>query len=709
MSRSRRLVSILLGLALLSGACAPSPAIPRATRIKILIPEDGWVHVPADALRAAGLDLARIDPSRVQVFDGPTEVPAIRTRDGIQFYAGASPDPGIAEAVYWLRWREEHGAEFEVRHATPRTGDAEAATSFTDELAVEENHLFIPQAVDGDGWFWQSLFAPDEAEIPIALVGRTAGGVRVSVNVWAATEDATVRPDHRLQILWNGEPIAEDRWDGRGPHTVTAVVPEEWVEGESNRLGLRVPGDTGAAVEILHLDRVRVSYPRALRAVGGELYFSSSEPVVRVDGFRSSGIAAYDITDPQAPFTLTGTSAESGPGTWSLTLRTFARGARRFLVRDEFAKPLAPSRVEAMSTIDLRDPRHRADEIIITTPELVDALGPLADWRAGHGISPIVVTTGQVYDDFAFGRRDPAAIRDFISFALDHWEPTPRFVLLVGKATYDPLDHLQGPNRNLLPTAFVPTPNLGHTASDNWFVRENEAPLPRLAIGRIPANTVDEVRVAVDKTIEYESAVEANWRSRAVFVVDPKDPAFAAGADRLKSLIPAAIGVRTIAPRADHSDLNARRADVLREWNAGALLVTYIGHGAIDSWAEGPLFSSEDAAGLSNRAGLPILLTPSCLDGFFYHPEVDSLAEQLLFNPRGGIVAGIVSTGLSYPGPQSGLAEGLLRAWFQERAETLGEAFTRAKRSMPVAAPEYVEVIETFVILGDPALALPAP
>jgi hypothetical protein len=88
----------------------------------------------------------------------------------------------------------------------------------------------------------------------------------------------------------------------------------------------------------------------------------------------------------------------------------------------------------------------------------------------------------------------------------------------------------------------------------------------------------------------------------------------------------------------------------------------------------------------------------------------------LLFKPGGGIIAGIVPTGLSVPPPQEALMHGLLDELFQspaptlpaptQPAPTLGEALLRAKRTLPADSPDTVEVLQTFALLGDPALTI---
>jgi hypothetical protein len=132
--------------------------------------------------------------------------------------------------------------------------------------------------------------------------------------------------------------------------------------------------------------------------------------------------------------------------------------------------------------------------------------------------------------------------------------------------------------------------------------------------------------------------------------------------------------------------------------------VTYTGHGSLDLWATDSFFGVPHLGEIKNGERLPILFTPTCLDGFFYHPLKDSLAEELLFKPDGGIIAGIVPTGVSFSGAQNELMNALFTELFEKSAPTLGEAMTRAKQMLNAESSDIREVIETFALLGDPAL-----
>jgi hypothetical protein len=701
---------LLLFAAFVLSACSsfsipllsPGTASLTTDRIKIVVRVGGWMRVSAESLRAAGLDLNSIDPTRVQVLDRDVVIPALASREGITFYAQASTTPFVAENVYILQWNQARGLTFAE---TSPSLSATPATTYTATLALEENSLYVPEAVETDRRLWQRLTAPAETTIHASLADRAPGDARAEIILWSFNQDPQIHPNHHVQLTWNQKVVGDVKWDGRTLYTMTVALPANVLRDGDNTIQLKLPGDTGAIADIVLLDRINILYPRKLSAVQDQLEFETDAPVLRVGNLSSNAASVYDITNPRAPVRISSAQVNGS----AVTFATNANSLRRFLVLGQNAIPHQPLRLVPMSAMDLHRDSLRADEIIVTHPDFVEAVKPLVDWRKQHGVETLLVTTEQVYDEFGFGRADPAALRAFFMYAADHWNPAPRAVLLVGKASHDIYDYQRGPNKNLVPTHIQPTLSLGQAASDNWFVAASaDDPHPRLAIGRIPAKSVEQVKTVVEKIRSYEAQSSAGWQKRAVFAADSKEPQFSASVDALAARLPSTVQAKKIQPAVAQAELAARRADILREWNAGALLMTYIGHGSIETWAAGPLLAAQDVANLSNRNALPILLTPTCLDGYFYDPFKDSLAEQVLFNPNGGIIAGVVPTGLSFPDAQDRLTDLLAREWFERHAATLGEALTRAKQQLP-RDPGTDEVTETFVVLGDPMLKLPSP
>lgn len=579
----------------------------------------------------------------------------------------------------------------QTRTVKPLTGVPPAET-FSTSLKMEEDDLYLSEGIGGTHWFWQSLSAPSTKQITATLSSFHPGKAQLQIALSGETTG-----QHVVNVSVNDKPTGTAKWQGQSLYAyrtdATNLTPGE------NVITLEVPGE-GDTVDVVLLDSITVNYASEFMAAGGVLEFGGAQDF-RLRGFQSGGVSLYDISDAENTEKLEGYSETVSS---TLAFHDDLPGRRYLATAAAFKKP---EEIRIARSNNLLASDQQADYLVIAPASFGDALQPLLQFRSAHGLKARFVDVELVYDVFSDGVQDPQAIRDFVSYTNLHWaKPGPRFVLLAGKASYDYRDNLNGPNRNLVPTFLVPAPDIGEAASDDWFVASSPTdPHPAMAVGRIPAKTPEQLRTVIDKTMKYSSEpTDADWRRRAVFVTDKEDPYFDRSASALVSGLPKSITTKEIYLSAFRGDLAQTRSEIIREWNAGALLLTYIGHGSIDTWAAGPLFSAENVPGIENGSRLPILLTPTCLDGFFYHPQKDSLAEDLLFAQKGGIVAGLVPTGLSVPQAQDVLINSLFSELFANPAPTLGEAIVRAKKNLDANSPDTREVLETFVLLGDPAL-----
>lgn len=701
-------------LLLLSGCSAPPPrandSVPTFvdarsdTRFKLLVNADGWYRVTAADLKNVGVSMGAINCAHTctpTLHRGARAIPARVHGEGdaltLEFYGQASDSPYSNFSAYWVTWGQQPAMP--LRETRALDGRGTPQTIISDTVRLARPAIFMPQY--DDPWFWQTLVAPMTTTITVTLPTPLPAPAQLRMQLWGSTQDAA-NPDHHLRLAFNGTHIADEKWDGQGAHVIIATIPANAVRAGDNTLQLIAPGDTGAQADITLLRALDVTYTRRLVAQNDRIEFTAGAGTYRVEGFSDDAIELYDVTDPLAPMRVTNTHLAAR----ALTFATDAPMPRRWLAIG-LNGAQAVARIVPMSASDLRAPDRAADYLIVTHPNFVGALQPLVEWRARQGLRVRVVTTEQAYDEFAYGEESPHALRALIEWARQNWQ-TLQWVLLVGKASYDYRDYQKGANKNLLPTFLLKTPHLGQTASDNWFVAPDETTgHPALAIGRIPAQTTEQVTRVVNKTIAYESSLNtrADWHTRALFIADDKEPSFASMSDALIAQSPYLVA-RKIYLADYRGDVNAARAEILARWNEGVRWLTYIGHGSIDTWAEGPLFSVEHLGALKNGARTPILFTPTCLDGFFYHPQKNSLAEELLFKEDGGIVAGLVPTGLSMPQAQEELMRALFAELSANPAPTLGEAIARAKRRVNGTAPDTREVIDTFVWLGDPALML---
>src|SRR5205823_4430278 len=173
--------------------------------------------------------------------------------------------------------------------------------------------------------------------------------------------------------------------------------------------------------------------------------------------------------------------------------------------------------------------------------------------------------------------RGPEAIRTMMQSA-QQWKTAPRFLLLVGDASYDPRNY-QGTNINIdfVPTKLVST-SLMKTASDDWLGDFNGDGAADIAVGRIPVQTAADAALVFNR-LTSRGTPSGSWATNATFVTDVStDFDFGGTAASLIPLLPASWTKSTI----DFTTTGG--AAVSSAINNGSILVDYIGHGSSEIW-----------------------------------------------------------------------------------------------------------------------------
>jgi hypothetical protein len=275
----------------------------------------------------------------------------------------------------------------------------------------------------------------------------------------------------------------------------------------------------------------------------------------------------------------------------------------------------------------------------------------------------------------------------------------------VGDASYDPLGYTAPPEANRLPTLLVTTVFGGETGSDVGFAQLADDLKPVLAVGRVPARTADQVKVFVAKTLAYlQSPPSGAWRQRVLAVADGQDDTFKAQAQAFLDKFAPAYQTQLLNPKPNQPDANA---PIVAALNEGQALVSYFGHGSVTQWGKDNLFTVKDGEALKASSGvLPVVLNFTCLTGLFTHPKVQSLAETLLWQPDAGAVAVLAPTSLTLGSDQSFLSEALVREFLSNPAERLGDLVLTAWQAVPAESSSARDVLQTFLLFGDPALVI---
>ena len=243
----------------------------------------------------------------------------------------------------------------------------------------------------------------------------------------------------------------------------------------------------------------------------------------------------WDISSCLNPV-LIHTNFNSGNNT--LIFQNLADSLHEYVAFDR-TNVASPTILGKIANQDLHQVGSGADFLIITHPSLVSEAKRLANFhQVQDGYQTVVAQTPQIYQEFASGNPDPAAIRDFVKMYYDQAQKTggkkPRFLLLFGEGSYDPKNRVPG-NINLVPvyeTVNSLDPLVSHV-SDDFFGLLSDADdinlvspagLLDIGIGRIPAHSIDEAKIMVDKIIHYsDTASLGSWRTKTVYIADDKD------------------------------------------------------------------------------------------------------------------------------------------------------------------------------------------
>lgn len=675
----------------------PIGEAPQAVRLTIL--EDGIAAIHARDLRRTNLPFQDFSVDELRLTKNGEDVPMHFSGNGdnatMYFYAEAVTNTLEAPAVYWLS--PGAGVPMRQRDATPLS--PAGTTSGWQYRVWEENSTFLAQANGQDNWLGPLLYAPAQLDIELDNIVTNGGPGELTIQVWSNNESAQ-NPDHHIEVFLNGEKLSDHYWDGIRQQTITLSLVPGKLQSGMNLLTLNVPGDTGAAGEAIYLDWVSLGYKRELDTDRGEFRFASDADNIGVN-ILGEDILVFDVTNPQSPTALLNFTIDDGTATFSggdgLTTHSYL-----LIEKGNVPEPRVDLVPEWQA---LKSSENGADYIMIV-PDVEGfdgALQPLIEHRRGQGLRVMSVSLDQVFDEFAYGRRMPEAIRDFLRYATEEWEkPAPKYVLLVGDATYDLYDYTGGSNKNLLPTQLYYTEFAGLVASDTWFtIFDEEQSPPSLAIGRFPAQNLEQLRAIVSKTIAYEltSSEERDWIDRALLVSDD-EPRFDEASELLNQSLEST-GYRTQKLyMTENEDIHDA---IISAMNHGVGILNYVGHGGVEVWGDEIVLQASDARILENGNRLPIFTTFTCLNGYFNHPTADALAETLLWAENGGVVAAIAPSGRSFTSQQKPLADAFYNYLLQGHVATLGEALLLAKNDA-FSDPDLLEVIHTFNLLGDPAL-----
>jgi len=308
--------------------------------------------------------------------------------------------------------------------------------------------------------------------------------------------------------------------------------------------------------------------------------------------------------------------------------------------------------------------------LIVCNTRFKAAAEKLATLRRTEGLTVLVATTDEVYNEFGSGKQDVCAIRDCARYFYATGAPGQfRYLLLLGACSYDYKNRMPN-NTNLVPIYESPErtfDQIDSYSSDDFFglLDANEgnwsiysAQFMDIGVGRIVAENLDEAQAVVDKLYEYkEKKAFGKWRNQISLLGDNGD-----SDEHMKNNETIWNNLKTVNIKFNPNKIyigsfnqilgpggtvSPDCVDALtKAINKGSVIFNYSGHGNEGQWMDEEVVNKESISQWTTSSNYPFFLVGTCSFGRYDDPFEVSGGEALQLTPRGGGIGLLTTTRL---------------------------------------------------------------
>ena len=683
--------------------------------VKITAQQAGVHRITYEALAALGLELHGLDPNDIRLHFRGEPVPFYHAaRDRNRFAPGdhldfiANPEPTLYSPgnVYLLTFHRR-GKRARI-HSVPATAaGTHFSTSYMETLTLTRDRVYnFASPLPGDPWHDAWLLAIETPNTqryafqPEGLAAAASASVTIEASIVGGVDWPTDPLDHHVVMSLNDAAVAERRFDGIRGMQLTAEAPLDLLRDRDNAIAITLPADNANAIDAVHIDAVNIRYPRHYMAKNDNLSFTSSDREFKVEGFSTRDFFVYAQT-PSKTWRLRRIKRSRSNGGYAIAFRSMGQDVAYYVTTSQSV--LSPS-LALMMRNDIT--QVAADHLIIAP---ADFHGPtldryVAQRRNWFGGSHVIVDVNDIYDNYAYSHVEAKAIQQFIAEA--HARSPLQSVLLIGGDSFDYHNRLGLNSVSFTPTLYRATDRIvKFSPVDAAYGDVDGDTAPDIPIGRLPVRTSAELDTMTQKLIAYQTLPS---RQSAILVADDFQAAegyhFSEASDLLsQSLHDAGWAVERL--HLDHPDMasDLRRA-LIAALNQGPALTVFTGHSGLRIWTFDGVFSSADAAALTN-AGLPTTVIQwGCWNTYFVDPVAQTLGHRFLLSGNQGAATVVGASTLTLAQHERELSQLLNQQLLANTA--IGKALNQAKQLYVEQFGAHPDVTLGINLLGDPLFAI---
>jgi len=655
---------------------------------KLYVHDDGIYRISQQALANAGIPVGAINAGNFQLYAMGSQVPiyvstggTLGGNDYIEFYGKenlgemdkhlyASPDDIMNPyysmftdtTAYFLTWGS--GNNNHIQDTPNDLTSLPTAEPYFMDVAVK---MFNNKYHKGEpyGGLYESRFSPGEGFA--TQLSQTASGTVSLSNMYTSDPnldaELSIRlaasgagSNHNLEIKVN-QMVQDDDSAGFYNYLLRQInmpISTNMLNNGGNTVDIR--GKMGASDKYA-VSFMRIKYPREFK-FGNTDNFKFNIPAspsakkhLEITNFDHGGTAPilYDLTNG---LRITTALSENNI---TVALPPSSSDRELVLVSESYSRTmLVPNEV---NFVDYSASINQGDYIIVSNPILMDDgagnnyVQEYADYRTSTGYQVVIVTTDQLYDQFAYGiSRHSQSVRNLTGYSLANWVPRPRYMFMIGKSR--PYYTVRK-NWNKQP-AFTTT--FGHEPSDMLLTSTIQSDAPRLAFGKLPVTTPEQIALYLNKIMIYENTNatlpqtidDKAWRKRVIHM--------GGGDANIQSTIINNLNnyenqisdeyygadVASFIQNSSEPTVGSatRRLDSLIA--EGASLLTFYGHSTPNNID----FNLKLPGEYENINKFPVFFSLGCYNGQI-HTKAFGMSEQFVFEEDRGTIAFLATIGLS--------------------------------------------------------------
>lgn len=686
---------VLLLILVLSGcqvqADEKAAATPVNNSLRLIFDQGGYYQLQTSELNRNGFSLKADGTSTLAYRDQhldylQTDVKAGQA-DRIIFYVPPPDERYLSQQVLLL---ENQSAERVAGQSQPTIlmeyEPDQDISRVESRQHFEENNEYLSQAGPEDPFMWSLLESESAFKFSPGDLPDSIGDARIIVNLWSPSS-APATPDHGIEILLNGNSPGIFTWEGAGHTQVEVEVPT--IETTSLQIEMKTLNPKDVLAQRVYLQDIELFLTRPL-IFGDEPFSFQASGFLQTNKVTAEGfLVTIQPDEVSRHYTQVLAGQELAWESCSGCLYEWVpvQRLRTGLLIEPF--------VQANT---LKGEENQIDWLVLAPENLQPSLQPLVDHRAAEGLRTMVIDPQQIYDSFYGGLPHPRALQLFFQAMMVTWQEFPGYVLLVGDFSTVPGDYAAALQQ--IPAPFVKSTYLGETVSDMPYIESDpDHPMPYV-IGRVPLSNPEQVSTWVKKLISSEKSWQEKDDLRIVAVADGQEAYFSEDAGTFLALFGSPFTTEAYTVQKDLPDDGKTMKQIVEGM---PFLISYFGHGSVNSWGKDQILNPEIISELPSQSALPLIINMTCLSGYYIHPEELSLAEYLLQFPGGGAVSMIAPTSLTTSYNQSSLYQNLALQLQRSENIRIGDVLLQTWAAMDRSNPAVFEVMESFILLGDPA------